>query len=134
LLISQASSGNDICFIIDSNDALRTVEKLREAFASDLVHQKVEHIILNSDIAIVAVVGDRMRGLPGIAGRTFSVLGRRGINIIAIAQGSSESNVSFVVEASMMAETVQSLHNEFGLEQPASRFDSVETNSTLAST
>jgi aspartokinase len=74
-----------------------------------------------------------MRGLPGIAGRTFSVLGRRGINIIAIAQGSSESNVSFVVEASMMAETVQSLHNEFGLEQPASRFDSVETNSTLAS-
>lgn len=133
LLISQASSGNDICFIIDSNDALRTVEKLREAFASDLAHQKVEHIILNPDIAIVAVVGDRMRGLPGIAGRTFSALGRRGINIIAIAQGSSESNVSFVVEAGMMAETVQSLHNEFGLEQPASRFNSVETSNTLAS-
>ena len=133
LLISQASSGNDICFIINSTDAARTVEKLREAFASDLAHQKVEHILQNPDIAIVAVVGDRMRGLPGIAGRTFSALGRRGINIIAIAQGSSESNVSFVVEAGLMGETVQSLHSEFGLELPASRFNSLETDSTMAS-
>ena len=74
-----------------------------------------------------------MRGLPGIAGRTFSALGRRGINIIAIAQGSSEFNVSFVVEAGLMSETVQSLHSEFGLELPASRIDSVETDITLTS-
>ena len=133
LLISQSSSGNDICFIINSNDAARTVEKLRQAFAFDLAHQKVEHITVNPDIAIVAVVGDRMRGMPGIAGRTFSTLGRRGINIIAIAQGSSEYNVSFVVEAGLMGETVQSLHSEFGLERPASRFESVETDSTLTS-
>lgn len=73
-----------------------------------------------------------MRGLPGIAGRIFSALGRRGINIIAIAQGSSESNVSFVVEAGMMGQTVQLLHSEFGLEKPASRFESVETD-TLTS-
>lgn len=133
LLISQASSGNDICFIVNSTDAARTVEKLRQAFAFDLSHQKVEHITLNPDIAIVAVVGDRMRGLPGISGRTFSALGRRGINIIAIAQGSSESNVSFVVEAGIMDETVRLLHSEFGLERPASRFESVETGSTLTS-
>jgi len=88
---------------------------------------------VNPDIAIVAVVGDRMRGLPGIAGRTFSALGRRGINIIAIAQGSSEYNVSFVVEAGLMGETVQSLHSEFGLELAASRFESVETDTTLTS-
>jgi aspartokinase len=79
----------------------------------------IEHITVDPDIAIVAVVGDRMRGMPGIAGRTFSSLGQRGINIIAIAQGSSEYNVSFVVEAGSMAETVQELHREFGLARPA---------------
>lgn len=134
LLISQSSSGNDICFIINSTDADRTVEKLRQAFAFDLAHQQVEHITVDPGIAIVAVVGDRMRGTPGIAGRTFSALGRCGINIIAIAQGSSEYNVSFVVEAGMMREAVQALHSEFGLERPASRFDAVESDNAVAST
>jgi aspartate kinase len=133
LLISQSSSQNDICFIINSEDEERTVEKLREAFAFDLAHQQIEHITVNPQIAIVAVVGDRMRGTPGISGRTFSALGRRGINIIAIAQGSSEYNVSFVVEASMMREAVQSLHSEFGLQRRASRFESAESASALAS-
>jgi aspartokinase/homoserine dehydrogenase 1 len=133
LLISQSSSGNDICFIVSSADAARTVEKLRQAFAHDLAHQQVEHITVNPDIAIVAVVGDRMRGSPGIAGRTFSALGRRNINIIAIAQGSSEYNVSLVVEARLMGEAVQSLHRDFGLERRASRFESVETMDVVAS-
>ncbi|HAF23348.1 MAG TPA: aspartate kinase, monofunctional class [Blastocatellia bacterium] len=133
LLISQSSSGNDICFIIDSGDAARTVAELRAAFASDLAHKEVEHITVNADIAIVAVVGERMRGTPGIAGRTFSALGRRGINIIAIAQGSSEYNVSLVVEAGEMREVVQALHSEFGLQRRASRFESVESESALAS-
>ena len=133
LLISQSSSQNDICFIITSEDEARTVEKLREAFAFDLAHQQIEHITVNPEIAIVAVVGDRMRGTPGISGRTFSALGRKGINIIAIAQGSSEYNVSFVVDASMMREAVQSLHSEFGLQRRASRFESAESASALAS-
>lgn len=132
LLISQSSSGNDICFIIDSGDAARTVAELRAAFASDLAHKEVEHITVNEDIAIVAVVGERMRGTPGIAGRTFSALGRRRINIIAIAQGSSEYNVSLVVDAGVMGEVVQALHNEFGLQRPASRFESVASESKLA--
>src|SRR6185436_554083 len=71
LLISQSSSGNDICFIIDSGDAARTVSELRAAFAADLAHHEVEHITVNAEIAIVAVVGERMRGTPGIAGRAF---------------------------------------------------------------
>jgi len=122
LLISQSSSENDICFIINSEDEVRTVEKLRESFAFALAHHEVEHITVNPEIAIVAVVGERMRGMVGIAGRTFSAMGRRGINIIAIAQGSSEYNVSFVVEASIVRDAVQTLHNEFGLQRPASRF------------
>ena len=133
LLISQSSSGNDICFIIDSGDAARTVAELRAAFAFDLAHKEVEHVNVNADIAIVAVVGERMRGMPGIAGRIFNALGRRGINIIAIAQGSSECNVSLVVEAALMREVVQALHGEFGLERRASRFESVEDGSALAS-
>lgn len=133
LLISQSSSGNDICFIIDSGDATCTVTELRAAFAADLAHNEVEHITVNSEIAIVAVVGDRMRGTPGIAGRTFSALGRRGINIIAIAQGSSEYNVSLVIDAGQMREVVQALHSEFGLQRRASRFESVESESGLAS-
>jgi aspartate kinase len=122
LLISQSSSENDICFIVNTADAERTVEKLRETFGLDTSgggRKEVEHIAVDPEIAIVAVVGDRMRGMPGIAGRTFSNLGQRGINIIAIAQGSSEYNVSFVLEVDRMREAVQSLHDEFGLERPA---------------
>ncbi len=134
LLISQSSSENDICFIVNSADAASTVERLREAFAHDLAHSDVEHITVNSEIAIIAVVGERMRGMPGIAGRTFSALGRRGINIIAIAQGSSEFNLSFVVEAGIMRDAVQALHLEFGLERRASRFETAENEATLAKT
>jgi aspartokinase/homoserine dehydrogenase 1 len=115
LLISQSSSQNDICFIVASADAKRTVDALRDQFAQDLAHHKVEHISLDPRIAIVAVVGENMRGTVGMAGRTFSALGREGVNIIAIAQGSSESNISFVVEQKNMKKAVVALHWEFGL-------------------
>lgn len=127
LLISQSSSQNDICFIVAAEDAKRTVDALREQFAQDLAHQKVEHISLDPHIAIVAVVGENMRGTVGMAGRTFSTLGRDHINIIAIAQGSSESNISFVVEQKDMKKAVLALHREFGLD--AGRASEVKTNS-----
>lgn len=132
LFISQSSSENDICFIINSADVARTVEALRRTFEFDLAHQQVEHINVKPEIAIVAVVGDKMRGTPGISGRTFSATGRRGINIIAIAQGSSEYNVSFVVEASDMREAVLAVHSEFGLQRRASRFEATESEKALA--
>ncbi|MGH9698057.1 MAG: aspartate kinase [Candidatus Acidiferrales bacterium] len=116
LLISQSSSQNDICFIVASDDAIRTAAALRQEFAQDLTHQKVEHITLDPNIAIVAVVGENMRGTVGMAGRTFSVLGRESVNIIAIAQGSSEANISFVVEQKDMKKALLALHREFGLE------------------
>src|ERR1700723_3243278 len=116
LLISQSSSQNDICFIVFSSDAKRTVDALRQQFAQDLMHQKVEHITLDPDIAIVAVVGENMRGTVGMAGRTFSVLGRENINIIAIAQGSSETNISFVVASQDMKRALLAVHQEFALD------------------
>ena len=115
LLISQSSSQNDICFIVGAGDAQRTVEALRREFAQDLSHEVVDHITVDPKIAIVAVVGENMRGTRGIAGRTFNALGREGVNIIAIAQGSSEYNISFLVESSGMEKAVKALHQTFGL-------------------
>lgn len=115
LLISQSSSQNDICFIVAAADATRTVEALRREFAQDLSHEVVEHITIDPDIAIVAVVGENMRGTPGVAGRTFAALGREHVNIIAIAQGSSEANISFVVEDKAMKQALLATHREFAL-------------------
>jgi len=119
LLISQSSSQNDICFIVSATDAPRTVEALRKEFAHDLAHHKVEHVTVVSNIAIVAVVGENMRGTPGVAGRTFAAMGRENVNMIAIAQGSSESNISFVVEDHAVKQALIATHKEFGLENGA---------------
>jgi aspartate kinase len=121
LLISQSSSQNDICFIVSAADAQRTVEALRKEFAQDLAHEKVEHITVDTNIAIVAVVGENMRGTPGIAGRTFNALGRENVNLIAIAQGSSESNISFVVEEKAVKTALITAHREFKLDAAEAR-------------
>ena len=119
LLISQSSSQNDICFGVSSADAQRTVDALRKEFAQDLDHHKVEHIRVDPQIAIVAVVGQNMCGTPGIAGKTFNAMGKEGVNLIAIAQGSSETNISFVIEERSVVPALRSLHREFGLDKPA---------------
>ena len=117
LFVSQSSSQNDICFVIPTADQARTVQALRRAFAPELAEQTVEHVSVDANVAVVAVVGENMRGIPGIAGRTFSVLGRDGINIIAIAQGSSEYNISLVVETAAMQRCLAALHKEFRLHE-----------------
>ena len=115
LLISQSSSQNDICFIVAKAHAQATLEALREEFAQDLAHEVVDHITIDTNIAIVAVVGENMRGTPGVAGRTFHALGREGVNVIAIAQGSSETNISFVVSDDSVKPALQATHREFAL-------------------
>jgi aspartate kinase len=120
LLVSQSSSQNDICFVIPSSDEKRAVDALRNAFAPEIAEQTVEHVSARPEVAIVAVVGENMRGIPGVAGRTFSALGREGVNMIAIAQGSSEYNISFVVEAKAMQRALAVLHKEFRLDESAS--------------
>jgi aspartokinase/homoserine dehydrogenase 1 len=117
VMISQSSSQDSICFVVQAADAVRTEKALREALHEDVRHHDLEHIKVNRDVAIVAAVGENMAGTPGIAGRVFSTLGKEGINIIAIAQGSSEYNISFLVESSGMEKAVKALHQEFGLGQ-----------------
>ena len=119
LFVSQSSSQNDICFVIPSADQKRALEALRDAFAPEIAEQTVEHVTANPNIAIVAAVGENMRGIPGIAGRVFGALGRAGVNVIAIAQGSSEYNISLVVEAGAVQPAVAALHAEFCLHEAA---------------
>jgi aspartokinase/homoserine dehydrogenase 1 len=116
-LVSQSSSQNDICFVISTADEKRALMALREAFAPEMAEQTVEHVSANPNVAIVAVVGENMQGIPGIAGRTFGALGREGVNVIAIAQGSSEYNISLVVEQGAMQRALVALHAEFRLHE-----------------
>jgi aspartokinase/homoserine dehydrogenase 1 len=115
LLISQSSSQNDICFVVPLAVAECTVQALRREFRQDLAHEKGEHITLDTTIAIIAVVGERMRGIPGILGRTLGALGRENVNIIAIAQGSSGCNISVVVAQKDMRAALVTAHREFQL-------------------
>src|SRR5881396_2656322 len=115
LLVSQSSAHNDICLVVSSSIAKRTVEALREEFAHDLAHEATEHIRVDSTVAIVTVVGQNMRAIPGIIGRAFGALGRENVNIIAIAQGSSECNISFVVAEKDAQAALITTHREFQL-------------------
>ncbi len=115
VMISQSSSQDSICFVVQASDATRTEKALRDALYDDVHQHDLEHIKVNRGVAIVAAVGENMAGTPGIAGRVFSTLGKEGINLIAIAQGSSEYNISFLVESGAMEKAVLALHQTFGL-------------------
>jgi aspartate kinase len=117
VMISQSSSQDSICFVVQAADAARTEQALRNALYEDVHQHDLEHIKVNRSVAIVAAVGENMAGTPGIAGRVFSTMGKEGINIIAIAQGSSEYNISFLVDSSGMEKAVKALHQAFGLGQ-----------------
>src|SRR5205085_3433666 len=92
LMISQASSENNICFVISSSEALRVVRAHRSALQVELLRGHIEEIT-DQPVAVVAAVGDRMRGTPGIAATVFGPLGSAGINVIPISQASSQRNI-----------------------------------------
>lgn len=115
VMISQSSSQDSICFVVQAGDAARTEQALRNALYEDVHQHDLEHIKVNRNVAIVAAVGENMAGTPGIAGRVFSTLGKEAINIIAIAQGSSEYNISFLVDSGGMEKAVKALHQAFSL-------------------
>lgn len=115
LMISQASSEHSICFLLDKEDASRVVKSLKEAFANHILLKNIDTISVIDNVAIVAVVGENMGGTPGVAGRVFNELGENQVNIMAIAQGSSEINISFVVKEKDLEKAVRSVHEGFGL-------------------
>jgi aspartokinase/homoserine dehydrogenase 1 len=115
ILISQASSERSICFAVSPDDREATVAAIAEEFAAETADGRIGEPVIEGDKAIIAVVGERMKKTPGISGRVFHSLGRNGVNVSAIAQGSSELNISAVVDAPDEAKALNAVHEAFFL-------------------
>lgn len=114
-LISQASSEHSICIAVPEDLAARAQSVIREAFAAELEDDQIQSVERSEAQSIIAVVGDNMAGQPGVAAKFFSTLGRAGINIRAIAQGSSERNISAVVKSTDATRALRAVHSGFYL-------------------
>lgn len=112
-MISNASSGHDLCFVIEKKAAESVVQALRKEFERELEHREIDAIGYDPQIVTIAVVGAGMRGAAGVSGRLFSALGRKAINVMVIAQGSSELNISLIVAAQDEQDAVTTIHDEF---------------------
>jgi bifunctional aspartokinase / homoserine dehydrogenase 1 len=115
ILISQASSEHSICLAVDSQHAARAKAAIEKEFQFELRNEEIDEVHVERDLSIVAVVGDGMKHSPGTSGRMFNALGRNGVNVIAIAQGSSERNISAVIRHADVAKALNSLHEAFFL-------------------
>lgn len=113
ILITQGSSEHSICVGVDVASAARAKEVVDKTFEYEIATDKVDPLQIEEKLSIVALVGDQMRHHTGISGRMFSALGRNGINIRAIAQGSTERNISAVVATDDVRKAVNVLHEEF---------------------
>jgi aspartokinase/homoserine dehydrogenase 1 len=116
-MISQSSSEASICFVLPEEEAADAVRALNEAFALEISTRLVDTVRAESDIALLAVVGLGMRGTPGIAARAFAALSHAHVNVIAIAQGSSELNITVTIRQSDVARALPALHQEFQLDK-----------------
>src|SRR6476646_2502492 len=113
ILITQGSSEHSICVGIDSINAEKAKQVVDQAFTGEITMLRVEPLIVEKDLSIVALVGDHMKSHPGISGKMFGALGKNGVNVRAIAQGSSERNISAVVSTADVRKAINVLHEEF---------------------
>ncbi len=117
IMISQASSEHSLCVVIRDGEVDRAIRGLRAELEFEIrskVIQEIEHV---TRLEVMAVIGGNMRGRPGVAGRLFSALGEQGVNILAIAQGSSEMNLSFVIHRDDHGEALRTVHRAFFAEE-----------------
>ncbi len=116
-LVSQASSENSTSIGMREEDAELARQILDQEFAKEIEMGEMAPMSIESGLATVAIVGEGMRHTPGIAGKLFGTLGRNGINVIACAQGSSETNISFVVDGKQLRKTLNVIHDSFFLSE-----------------
>ena len=116
-LVSQASSENSTSIGVRNEDAELACEVLNAEFAKEIATGEINHVAAEKGLATVAIVGENMKHTPGIAGKLFGTLGRNGINVIACAQGASETNISFVVDATWLRKTLNVIHDSFFLSE-----------------
>ena len=116
LMISQASSEQSICFTIPTTNAQQVIESLEEEMALELMRRDIDKIWAQDNVDIVTVIGSGFRNTPGLSAKIFGALGKANINVIAIAQGSSDYSMSIVVAASASDEAIRSIH-EYALKE-----------------
>ena len=116
-MVSQASSENSTSIGVRDEDAERAVEVLNMEFSKEIVTGAMFPMHAESGLATIAIVGENMKHTPGIAGKLFGTLGRSGISVIACAQGASETNISFVVDAKYLRKSLNVLHDSFFLSE-----------------
>ena len=116
-LVSQASSEHNTSFAVKNCDAEDAVKVLKDEFSAELLTGEISDITPEKDLATVAIVGENMKHTPGIAGKLFNTLGRNGINVIACAQGASETNISFVIDSKSLRKALNVIHDSFFLSE-----------------
>ncbi|MDR2741277.1 MAG: bifunctional aspartate kinase/homoserine dehydrogenase I [Treponema sp.] len=115
ILITQSSSEYSICFAVDPASAAAAAAALREEFEKEIAAATIDEPVVEGELAVIAIVGSKMKRRSGISGKVFHALGRNGINIVAIAQGSSELNISAVISRHDEAKALNAIHEAFFL-------------------
>jgi aspartate kinase len=115
LVVSSSSYRQSFCFLVRSEELDRAVQALESALALELAHGYLRPIAVDNDVGLLAAVGEGMQGKPGLAGRIFTAISRVHVNIIAIAQGSSELTIAVVVRRDGLENSVRAVHAECGL-------------------
>ncbi|TAE01219.1 MAG: bifunctional aspartate kinase/homoserine dehydrogenase I [Bacteroidetes bacterium] len=113
ILITQASSEHSICFAVKPEDAEKAKSTIEKEFNREIKEGDLDKVIVEYNLSIIAVVGENMRKTAGLAGKLFSAMGKNGISISAIAQGSSELNISFVIKKENESKALNALHQTF---------------------
>ncbi|MBL1215238.1 MAG: bifunctional aspartate kinase/homoserine dehydrogenase I [Ignavibacteriae bacterium] len=117
LLLTQGSSGISISIAVNPQDGLAAAAVIKKEFRLEILDGEIEEVLTEENLSIIAVVGEDMRHTPGISGKVFRSLGKNGVNIIAIAQGSSELNISFVIKESELTKALNVLHDSLFLSE-----------------
>jgi aspartokinase/homoserine dehydrogenase 1 len=116
ILITQSSSEHSITFAVQPGDAEKARLLIEQEFELELEAKKLNYPQIESDLAILAIVGENMKQTPGMSGKLFHALGRNGVNVRAIAQGSSEYNISVIIGANHLAKALNAVHDAFFVE------------------
>jgi bifunctional aspartokinase / homoserine dehydrogenase 1 len=115
LAITSSSYRQTFCFLVRQSELESVMEQLAESLSLEMAHGYLKPFEVDKEVGLIAVVGEGMRGTPGLAGRIFTAISKRDINIIAIAQGSSELTIAIVVRRAGLESAVKAIHQECGL-------------------
>ncbi len=113
ILITQSSSEHSITFAVQPGDTERARQVIELEFELELIAKKLDPVAIEQNLAIIAIVGENMKQTPGVSGKLFHALGRNGVNVRAIAQGSSEYNISVIISAKDLGKALNAVHDGF---------------------